>query len=153
MHTADSDRIESIHPRNAPRESLTLGRALSLCHGQLVITKAFLGSHREIVEGEHEHVHAADFPDHDSVYVSRGPNPKNKGWFVFDDALLLPEYVVAFQYLSDDDDHASSISSFQKEIVEFGGIGGLTGAANGHFAVGGAHASGDNPLEWKRVSS
>ena len=124
VHTADSDRIESIHPRGAPRDSLTLGRALSLCHGQLVITKAFLGNHREIVEGEHEHVHAADFPDHDSVYVSRGPNPKNKGWFVFDDALLLPEYVVSFQYLSDDDDHASSISSFQKEIVEFGGIGG-----------------------------
>ena len=43
---------------------------------------------------------------------------------MFDDALLLPEYVVSFQYLSDDDDHASSISSFQKEIVEFGGIGG-----------------------------
>ena len=29
---------------------------------------------------------------------------------------------------------------------EFGSIGGLTGAANGHFAVGGAHASGDSPL-------
>ena len=40
-----------------------------------------------------------------------------------------------------------------KRSSEFGGIGGLTGAANGHFAVGGAHASGDSPLEWKRVSS
>ena len=140
---ADCDRIESIQPKGEP---LSLGRALTRSHGQVVITKAFLGNHREMsardgranssADGDSDGggaddvssrnlVHASDFPDMDSIFQLRGANPKDKNWYVFDDALLLPEYIVSFQYLSDEDAHSQSpTSNLQKDIVEFGGIGG-----------------------------
>ena len=49
----------------------------------------------------------ADFPGADSVFRVHGPATHNssadlfsKDWFLFDQSLVLPEYIIHFNYLS-----------------------------------------------------
>jgi hypothetical protein len=38
------------------------------------------------------------YPEHNSVFRLKPTDPKQRSWFVFDHALVLPEYLVEFEY-------------------------------------------------------
>ncbi|XP_071353639.1 leucine-rich repeat-containing protein 9 isoform X2 [Trachinotus anak] len=89
-------------------------------HGQIIVSKVFVGHSMPIREGEP--VDRSSHPRVCSVYrnvdtkcrtamsderprsskVNTGPvcNPRRRQWFVFDHELVLPEYIIYFQYIT-----------------------------------------------------
>ncbi|XP_028821542.1 leucine-rich repeat-containing protein 9-like isoform X2 [Denticeps clupeoides] len=86
-------------------------------HGQLIICKVFLG--KSVAVRDDVPINPAHFPKVHSVYRSAntGPAPsshdecgcsqKQTEWFVFDHELVLPEYFIDFEYITEDQDQLS----------------------------------------------
>uniref|UniRef100_A0A3Q3J496 Leucine rich repeat containing 9 n=1 Tax=Monopterus albus TaxID=43700 RepID=A0A3Q3J496_MONAL len=85
--------------------------AVPFRHGQVIISKVFVGHSMPIREGEP--VDRTGYPRTYSVYRSvdnrhraskahTGPkcSPRQRQWFVFDHELVLPEYIVYFEYIT-----------------------------------------------------
>ncbi|XP_062037538.1 leucine-rich repeat-containing protein 9 [Lepus europaeus] len=107
--------------QNAPENEL-------FRHGILLLTKVFLG--HSVQAPEQESISQANFPMANSVFIPQKnflnsiiePRSCDCGfrqckWFVFDPDLVLPEYVVEFEYLTVVKPH-SLFSSFNNVILE-----------------------------------
>lgn len=69
----------------------------TLRRGKLLVTKVFLGKSTEDKDDK-EPISQERFPDCSSVYRVRSADRKQRQWLVFDHALVLPEYLVEFEY-------------------------------------------------------
>uniref|UniRef100_A0A3P8UAJ0 Leucine rich repeat containing 9 n=1 Tax=Amphiprion percula TaxID=161767 RepID=A0A3P8UAJ0_AMPPE len=86
-------------------------------HGQVIVSKVFVGNSMPIREGEL--MDRSSYPRVFSVYRNvdtkhrsrphstktySGPdcNPRRRQWFVFEHELLLPEYIIYFEYITGD---------------------------------------------------
>ncbi|XP_057715236.1 leucine-rich repeat-containing protein 9 isoform X3 [Corythoichthys intestinalis] len=76
--------------------------------GRVIVSKVFLGNSLPIKEGEP--VHRRTYPRASSVYRNvytkhqdglHTTVPKGRQWFVFDNDLVLPEYLICFEYLTE----------------------------------------------------
>eukprot|EP00736_Rhodelphis_marinus_P010350 Rmarinus@m.14060 len=66
--------------------------------GRLLITKVYLG--KVTTFNESERVRSSAFSGYNAVYSAKSDDAKQRTWCVFDHALVLPEYIVEFEYLS-----------------------------------------------------
>ncbi|XP_040925180.1 leucine-rich repeat-containing protein 9 isoform X2 [Betta splendens] len=84
-------------------------------NGQIIVSKVFVGQSMPIKEGEP--MDEKIYPNVHSVYVNVDPkpraalseapgdpscSPRRRRWFVFDPELVLPEYILYFEYLFED---------------------------------------------------
>nr|XP_057946424.1 leucine-rich repeat-containing protein 9 isoform X2 [Doryrhamphus excisus] len=88
-------------------------------YGKVIVSKVFLGHSKPIREGQP--VHRRSYPRASSVYryvdtkhQGRTPCvspsiPRAKQWFVFDHDLVLPEYIVSFEYITGGNDQVMSM--------------------------------------------
>jgi hypothetical protein len=58
------------------------------------------------------------YPKHDSVFRVRPADAKQRTWFVFDHCLVLPEYLVEFEYVMKHSVAPDPPMSFMTELVE-----------------------------------
>ncbi|KAM4853660.1 leucine-rich repeat-containing protein 9 isoform 3-T5 [Thomomys bottae] len=97
-------------------------------HGILLITKVFLG--QSMQAREHDAITQANYPLVNSVFIPQNYIPNSVSgqrncdcsirqykWFVFDHELVLPEYIVEFEYITMVKAH-SLFSSFNNVILE-----------------------------------
>uniref|UniRef100_A0A8C0K5F0 Leucine rich repeat containing 9 n=1 Tax=Canis lupus dingo TaxID=286419 RepID=A0A8C0K5F0_CANLU len=92
-------------------------------HGILLITKVFLG--QSVQAREQDSINQANYPMVNSVFVPRkyilsincDCSIRQCKWFVFDHDLVLPEYIVEFEYITVVKAH-SLFSSFNNIILE-----------------------------------
>ncbi|XP_056616186.1 leucine-rich repeat-containing protein 9 isoform X3 [Triplophysa dalaica] len=89
-------------------------------HGQLIISKVFLGRNAGVKEGVP--IDCKYYPKANSVYLSTDSKQhtaltapdcdcrqRQKLWYIFDHELVLPEYIVDFEYITQDTpEHSSS---------------------------------------------
>uniref|UniRef100_A0A3Q3QI70 Leucine rich repeat containing 9 n=1 Tax=Monopterus albus TaxID=43700 RepID=A0A3Q3QI70_MONAL len=105
----------SLSVTEQPRIEHALHQCL-LPVGQVIISKVFVGHSMPIREGEP--VDRTGYPRTYSVYRSvdskhitahTGPkcSPRQRQWFVFDHELVLPEYIVYFEYITRDQEHSA----------------------------------------------
>mmetsp|Transcript_34109 Transcript_34109/g.96662 ORF Transcript_34109/g.96662 Transcript_34109/m.96662 type:complete len:1474 (-) Transcript_34109:585-5006(-) len=79
--------------------------------GQVLVSKVFLGKcvqesalatsglgHNPVAGKQRLITSRADYPDCNSVFRVKQSDPKQRLWYVFDHALVLPEYLVEFEY-------------------------------------------------------
>uniref|UniRef100_A0A669EAH4 Leucine rich repeat containing 9 n=1 Tax=Oreochromis niloticus TaxID=8128 RepID=A0A669EAH4_ORENI len=67
-------------------------------HGQVIVSKVFVGKSMPIRDGEP--VDRSNYPGVYSVYRSVETNPRRRQWFVFDRELVLPEYIIYYEYIT-----------------------------------------------------
>ncbi|KAM6961269.1 leucine-rich repeat-containing protein 9 [Aplochiton taeniatus] len=116
----DRPRIEH-NQRQAGHDSLQhRAHPQAFKQGQTIVSKVFLGRSLPVREGEV--VQRSNYPKAHSVYLSSHPENKTPGeelcgnnvhggckcslrqsqWFLFDHELVLPEYIIDFEYLTQD---------------------------------------------------
>ncbi|XP_056151358.1 leucine-rich repeat-containing protein 9 [Lampris incognitus] len=117
LSVAERPRIEYTLCRASQGSSKQSSDIVPFRHGQIIISKVFLGHSFPIREGEP--VVSGNYPNAHSVYrtvhtvyetkSSGGTyqsgcecNPRQSQWFVFDHELVLPEYIVDFEYITQD---------------------------------------------------
>ena len=61
---------------------------------------------------------AADYRDFDSVYVTKVGDTKSRTWFVFDEALVLPEYLVEVDFLDGTDRGKDLLAKYADIVAE-----------------------------------
>jgi len=104
--------------------------------GQLLITKVFLArctaQNSPKAAGEEEdkpstpgqgarpNISKAAYPKHDSVFRVKNGDAKQRTWFVFEHALVLPEYVVEFDYVLKPPVSPDPPLSFMTDLMERG---------------------------------
>nr|XP_020446740.1 leucine-rich repeat-containing protein 9-like isoform X2 [Monopterus albus] len=101
--------------------------AVPFRHGQVIISKVFVGHSMPIREGEpvdrtgyprtysvyrsvdSKHITAMSEDRHRASKAHTGPkcSPRQRQWFVFDHELVLPEYIVYFEYITRDQEHSA----------------------------------------------
>ena len=121
----------SMNPDGTPRNRI----GLEIPSGQLLITKVFLarcsaekaaksGSEDPGMEdaGPTPLVDRNQYPKHDSVFRVKATDAKQRTWFVFDHHLVLPEYLVEFEYAMKHTVAPDPPLSFMTELVEKGDL-------------------------------
>eukprot|EP00741_Cyanophora_paradoxa_P011210 tig00020554_g10830.t1 len=94
VSTCDLPRIKAALSKQS---ALPSDRAV-IPPGMLLITKVFLGrSSQEQPTGKGA-ISQELYPEQNSVYRTKPGDGKQRSWFIFDHALVLPEYLVAFEY-------------------------------------------------------
>ncbi|KAM8915276.1 leucine-rich repeat-containing protein 9 isoform 2-T2 [Spinachia spinachia] len=106
-------------------------------HGQIIVSKVFVGHSMPLREGdqldrslyprafsvyrnvEAKHRTAISKEGHNSTKIHTGPecSPRRRQWFVFDRELVLPEYIIYFEYITTGD---------QEKQKQSGGIDGAS---------------------------
>ncbi|XP_046860865.1 leucine-rich repeat-containing protein 9-like [Xenia sp. Carnegie-2017] len=87
LYNADRDRLNEYHPTDL----------VSLRHGQLVIAKVFVGDHNMTKQDEsYEHL-PKKFA---KIDLSCDCTTKQRDWLINDGDLVLPEYIVDFEYVT-----------------------------------------------------
>nr|XP_040130683.1 leucine-rich repeat-containing protein 9 isoform X9 [Ictidomys tridecemlineatus] len=127
LSLCECPRIEFLQQKYKDEKKNTLENEL-FRHGILLITKVFLG--QSVQAREQEVINQANYPMVNSVFVPRkyllnsivGQRNCDCGfrqckWFVFDHDLVLPEYIVEFEYITVVKAH-SLFSSFNNVIPE-----------------------------------
>ncbi|KAM7375862.1 hypothetical protein PAMP_005628 [Pampus punctatissimus] len=91
-------------------------------HGQVIISKVFVGHSKSIQDGEpvdrsshprafsvyrnvdtkHRTAMSEEGPRSSKTHTSSECSPRRRQWFVFDHELVLPEYIIYFEYLTGD---------------------------------------------------
>ena len=109
------------------------------CHGQMLLVKTFVGNRTEIDKRDVEKIRKISPKGYDcteSVFVGESDtnneenSSKQKTWHIFNAALALPEYLIDYEYLSEDNvgyDKAkreAELGVLKRELV--GGGGGAT---------------------------
>nr|ARS01405.1 leucine-rich repeat-containing protein 9-like protein [Oncorhynchus nerka] len=122
LSVTDSPRIEYTQRQANQGTSKQSIDPLLFRHGQLIVSKVFLGRSFPIHEGDS--VDALNYPKAHSVYRNVSPEQVHKTngerpcssnihsgcdcslrqsqWFVFDRELVLPEYLIDFEYITQD---------------------------------------------------
>uniref|UniRef100_A0A4W5RBJ4 Leucine rich repeat containing 9 n=1 Tax=Hucho hucho TaxID=62062 RepID=A0A4W5RBJ4_9TELE len=103
LSVTDSPRIEYTQRQANQGTSKQSIDPLLFRHGQLIVSKVFLGRSFPIHEGDS--VDALNYPKAHSVYRNVSPDGcdcslRQSQWFVFDRELVLPEYLIDFEYIT-----------------------------------------------------
>uniref|UniRef100_A0A8C7HM58 Leucine rich repeat containing 9 n=1 Tax=Oncorhynchus kisutch TaxID=8019 RepID=A0A8C7HM58_ONCKI len=103
LSVTDSPRIEYTQRQANQGTSKRSIDPLLFRHGQLIVSKVFLGRSFPIHEGDS--VDALNYPKAHSVYRNVSPDGcdcslRQSQWFVFDRELVLPEYLIDFEYIT-----------------------------------------------------
>ncbi|XP_012579855.1 PREDICTED: leucine-rich repeat-containing protein 9 [Condylura cristata] len=127
LSVCDCPRIEFLQQKYNDEKKNSLEHEL-FRHGILLITKVFLG--QSVQAHEQDSISQANYPMVNSVFIPRkyllnsikGKRTCNCSirqckWFVFDHDLVLPEYIVEFEYITVVKAH-SLFSSFNNIILE-----------------------------------
>uniref|UniRef100_I3MWT2 Leucine rich repeat containing 9 n=1 Tax=Ictidomys tridecemlineatus TaxID=43179 RepID=I3MWT2_ICTTR len=122
LSLCECPRIEFLQQKYKDEKKNTLENEL-FRHGILLITKVFLG--QSVQAREQEVINQANYPMVNSVFVPRkyllsincDCGFRQCKWFVFDHDLVLPEYIVEFEYITVVKAH-SLFSSFNNVIPE-----------------------------------
>ncbi|XP_035117932.2 leucine-rich repeat-containing protein 9 isoform X6 [Callithrix jacchus] len=110
LSISECPRIEFLQQKHKDEKKHSLKREL-FRHGILLITKVFLG--QSVQAHEKESVSQSNYPLVDSVFIPQkyllnsvmeqrncDCSARQYKWFVFDHDLVLPEYVVEFEYMT-----------------------------------------------------
>ena len=136
MSIADIGRVSdslkhkgySLNPDGTPRNRI----GLEIPPGQLLITKVFLArcsAEKTSKEGVADAddgagatplIDKSQYPKHDSVFRVKATDAKQRTWFVFDHCLVLPEYLVEFEYVMKHTVAPDPPLSFMAELVDKG---------------------------------
>ncbi|KAM5273608.1 leucine-rich repeat-containing protein 9 [Ctenodactylus gundi] len=127
LSVCESPRIEFLQQKCKDEKKSCFDHEL-FRHGILLITKAFLGEY--VQAHEEKAIHQASYPMVNSVFIPQryllnsdvGERNCDCGfrqgkWFVFDHDLVLPEYIVEFEYITVVKAH-SLFSSFNNVVLE-----------------------------------
>uniref|UniRef100_A0A452UDS9 Leucine-rich repeat-containing protein 9 n=1 Tax=Ursus maritimus TaxID=29073 RepID=A0A452UDS9_URSMA len=122
LSMCECPRIEFLQQKYKDEKKNSLEHEL-FRHGILLITKVFLG--QSVQAREQDSINQANYPMVNSVFVPRkyilsincDCSVRQCKWFVFDHDLVLPEYIVEFEYITVVKAH-SLFSSFNNVILE-----------------------------------
>ncbi|XP_034499271.1 leucine-rich repeat-containing protein 9 isoform X2 [Ailuropoda melanoleuca] len=127
LSMCECPRIEFLQQKYKDEKKNSLEHEL-FRHGILLITKVFLG--QSVQAHEQDSINQANYPMVNSVFVPRkyilnstmgqrncDCSVRQCKWFVFDHDLVLPEYIVEFEYITVVKPH-SLFSSFNNVILE-----------------------------------
>nr|XP_021524464.1 leucine-rich repeat-containing protein 9 [Aotus nancymaae] len=119
-------RIEFLQQKHKDEKKHSLKHEL-FRHGILLITKVFLG--QSVQAHEKKSISQSNYPLVDSVFIPRkyllnsvmgqrncDCSVRQYKWFVFDHDLVLPEYVVEFEYITMESKKKSEGSVFSKDL-------------------------------------
>ncbi|XP_035117929.2 leucine-rich repeat-containing protein 9 isoform X2 [Callithrix jacchus] len=126
LSISECPRIEFLQQKHKDEKKHSLKREL-FRHGILLITKVFLG--QSVQAHEKESVSQSNYPLVDSVFIPQkyllnsvmeqrncDCSARQYKWFVFDHDLVLPEYVVEFEYMTMESKKKSEGSVFSKDL-------------------------------------
>ncbi|XP_029316164.1 leucine-rich repeat-containing protein 9 [Cottoperca gobio] len=131
LSVTEQPRIEHILRQASQGNSKHNADTIPFRHGQIIVSKVFVGHSTPIREGDpldrsrHPRVfsvyrnvdtkHRTAISDERlrSTKTHPGPecSPRRRQWFVFDHELILPEYIIYFEYISEDQEHPHSTGS------------------------------------------
>jgi Leucine-rich repeat (LRR) protein len=101
--------------------------------GMLLIVKAFLGNCGSVEPNDSEGQWPERYPSNQSVSQCKKDDAKQKEWFVFENAMVLPEYLVEFEYVTatqrqeaERRDKAEPDSAIAQLRGQLAGLGGST---------------------------
>ncbi|KAI5232096.1 Leucine-Rich Repeat-Containing Protein 9 [Manis pentadactyla] len=127
LSMCECPRIEFLQQKYKDEKKNSLEHEL-FRHGILLITKVFLG--QSVQACEQDSISQANYPMVNSVFIPQkyllnsfmgqrncDCNIRQCKWFVFDHDLVLPEYIIEFEYITVVKDH-SLFSSFNNIIPE-----------------------------------
>uniref|UniRef100_UPI003AAD219B leucine-rich repeat-containing protein 9 n=1 Tax=Centroberyx gerrardi TaxID=166262 RepID=UPI003AAD219B len=131
LSVTEQPRIEYTLRQASQGNSKQSADRIPFRHGQIIVSKVFLGHSLPVRQGEP--VDSSNYPKAQSVYrsVNTKPNsskthsgpecsPRRRQWFVFDHELVLPEYIIDFEYIAKDqgtDEPPPNDISLDKEVL------------------------------------
>ncbi|XP_075874195.1 leucine-rich repeat-containing protein 9 isoform X2 [Nelusetta ayraudi] len=102
-------------------------------HGQIIVSKVFVGHSMPLRVAEQ--IDRSRYPKAFSVYQNLGPalseekqlayktlsvpecSPRSRLWFIFDHELILPEYLIYFEYIERDKEHTEVLAQMGLEDI------------------------------------
>ncbi|XP_055009676.1 leucine-rich repeat-containing protein 9-like [Boleophthalmus pectinirostris] len=131
LYFSEQYRIESAMSDTSHSSFHIMDDSL-LCHGWVILSKVFLGNSTPIRNGES--VEKNNYPTAHSVYLNTGTKNKtttkevpssprahgsescrqDRKWFIFDNELVLPEYIIYFEYVTTNQEKTNHMYNTEK---------------------------------------
>ncbi|XP_072222222.1 leucine-rich repeat-containing protein 9 [Leuresthes tenuis] len=130
LGVTEQPRIEDAVCHASQGDSTQSTDTIPFRHGHIIVSKVFVGNSMPIRDGEPRDI--SSYPRVCSVYrnldakrrsaasdespcptktnTGTDSNPRRRQWFVFDHELVLPEYIIYFQYVTGDKDLSAALS-------------------------------------------
>ncbi|XP_029973525.1 leucine-rich repeat-containing protein 9 [Salarias fasciatus] len=126
LSVTEQPRIEYALHQSSQGDPKRSVETLPFRHGQVIVSKVFVGNSTPLREAEPldrssysrvfsvyrnvdtKHRTSDDRPCSTKIHEC---TPRRRQWFVFDHELVLPEYIVYFEYITEDKDQPSPLSS------------------------------------------
>ncbi|XP_028251518.1 leucine-rich repeat-containing protein 9 [Parambassis ranga] len=139
LSVTEQPRIEYALRKASQDDNKQSSSPISFRHGHIIVSKVFVGNSMPLQE--EEPVDRSSFPNVFSVYrnvdtqhqtavseetpgstkshTAPEGNPSRRQWFVFDHELILPEYIIYFEYITGDKEQAalSSHSAYRDSVL------------------------------------
>ncbi|XP_068582596.1 leucine-rich repeat-containing protein 9 isoform X2 [Cebidichthys violaceus] len=123
LSVAEQPRIEHAQRQASQDESKHSADAIHFRHGQIIVSKVFVGHSVPLREGEppdrsrypkacsvyrnvdtkHRTAPSEERPNSTKAHTGPECSPRRRQWFVFDHELVLPEYIIYFEYITTGD--------------------------------------------------
>ncbi|KAK9533678.1 hypothetical protein VZT92_008781 [Zoarces viviparus] len=123
LSVAEQPRIEHALRQASQDESKHSTDTIHFRHGQIIVSKVFVGHSMPIREGDpldrstypkaysvyrdvdtkHGTAPSEERPNSTNTHTGPECGPRRRQWFVFDHELVLPEYIIYFQYITTGD--------------------------------------------------
>ncbi|XP_075964574.1 leucine-rich repeat-containing protein 9 [Anarhichas minor] len=123
LSVAEQPRIEHALRQASQDESKHSTDTIHFRHGQIIVSKVFVGHSVPIREGDpldrstypkaysvyrnvdtkHRTAPSEERPDSTNTHTGPECSPRRRQWFVFDHELVLPEYIIYFEYITTED--------------------------------------------------
>uniref|UniRef100_A0A4W6FKF0 Leucine rich repeat containing 9 n=1 Tax=Lates calcarifer TaxID=8187 RepID=A0A4W6FKF0_LATCA len=113
LSVTEQPRMEHTLRQASQRDSKHSMDTVPFRHGQIIISKVFVGHSMPIREGEP--VDRSSHPRLCSVY--RNMDTKRRQWFVFDHELVLPEYIIYFEYITGNSLHRQEVAQAEMKLL------------------------------------
>ncbi|XP_044023700.1 leucine-rich repeat-containing protein 9 isoform X2 [Siniperca chuatsi] len=127
LSVTEQPRIEHALRQASQVESKHSTDTIPFKHGQVVVSKVFMGHSMPIRVGEpvdrsiyprayslyrnvdtkHRTAMSEERPRSSKTHSGPECSPRRRQWFVFDHELVLPEYIIYFEYIIGDQEHAA----------------------------------------------
>ncbi|XP_056283145.1 leucine-rich repeat-containing protein 9 isoform X3 [Pseudoliparis swirei] len=127
LSVVERPRIEHTLRQASQDESKHSTHTIHFRHGQVIVSKVFVGHSMPIREGEpldrsrypracsvyrnvdtkHRTAISEERPNSSKTHTGPECSPRRRQWFVFDHELVLPEYIIYFEYITTGDQEQS----------------------------------------------
>uniref|UniRef100_A0A672IIZ9 Leucine rich repeat containing 9 n=1 Tax=Salarias fasciatus TaxID=181472 RepID=A0A672IIZ9_SALFA len=105
LSVTEQPRIEYALHQSSQGDPKRSVETLPFRHGQVIVSKVFVGNSTPLREAE-----PLDRSSYSRVFsVYRNCTPRRRQWFVFDHELVLPEYIVYFEYITEVNEYLNII--------------------------------------------